>query len=394
MIAGANTLGVTVTAHPASPVVRHAPSRATVSVTYLRGVLDFAVACGAEAAGVLRRIGLRADDLEDRDHRVPLSSLQALFPAAADALGDPAFALRFGVGVPCTSLTLASTLAAAPPPPDQTDTRLTRRDALDGLNRYAALGVDFAEAAPVARFGFVDDDAGVWLEDHRPTDGAMGPWPELTESVFARFATNIRRRGGESVVRALDVVHAAPTDAAHRAAYDAVFRVPVRFGAPRNALCLDPAFLDAPLDVLPAPVHAVLSRHAEAQLAQLRGPATWRERVAVLIRDHLHRSSALAMPAVDGSLLESVCRELAMSRQTLHRRLREEGTTFLTVRDATLRAMAESFLRDEALPVAVVAARLGFSEAAAFSRAYKRWTGHPPSAVARASTRPHASRVR
>lgn len=356
----------------------------SVSAGYAGGVVAFALACGAPRAELLRAAALDEASLDVAEDRLPLDALRALFAAGARLLRDPAFALRFGVGVPCGQLTLASALAAATPStrdgPSGAASRaapLTLRDALDGLNRYDALGVDFGAQAPVLRYRFAEDGRGVWLEDQRPATGAYD-WPALTESVFARFATGVRRRGGEGTVRALQVTHAEPEEPGHRNAYDAVFRVPVTFGASRNALCLDPSFLDRPLEPLAASVQAVLARHADSLLQRLSREATWRGRVAALLAAALRQDGG-------GTTLDAVCRALAVSRHTLHRRLRQEGTTFAALHDDARRDVADALLRSGGLTVDAVAARVGFSEAAAFSRAYKRWTGRRPGEVVRAA---------
>jgi AraC-like DNA-binding protein len=77
--------------------------------------------------------------------------------------------------------------------------------------------------------------------------------------------------------------------------------------------------------------------------------------------------------------IEEVARDLGFSRQTLYRRLKAEGMTFEHVLDALRRRLALRLIRDEGLSVKDAAYRLGFSDPAAFSRAFKRWTGASPS---------------
>ena len=77
--------------------------------------------------------------------------------------------------------------------------------------------------------------------------------------------------------------------------------------------------------------------------------------------------------------IEHVARELGMSRQTLYRRLRAEGTTFEEILDAKRRQLAIRYLGLDRSSVKAAAYRLGFSDPAAFSRAFKRWTGRSPS---------------
>lgn len=71
---------------------------------------------------------------------------------------------------------------------------------------------------------------------------------------------------------------------------------------------------------------------------------------------------------------------LNMSARTLHRRLAEEGTSFRDVVAGVRRVLAERHLRERKLGIAEIAFLLGFSEASAFHRAFKRWTGSPPDA--------------
>ena len=77
--------------------------------------------------------------------------------------------------------------------------------------------------------------------------------------------------------------------------------------------------------------------------------------------------------------IDRVAHELGMSRQTLYRRLRSEGVTFEALLDAKRRQLAMRYVRFERMPVKVAAYELGFSDPAAFSRAFKRWTGSSPS---------------
>ena len=77
--------------------------------------------------------------------------------------------------------------------------------------------------------------------------------------------------------------------------------------------------------------------------------------------------------------IDRVASTLGMSRQTLYRRLKAEGVTFEEILDAKRRSLAIRYLGLQRLSVKAVAYKLGFSEPAAFSRAFKRWTGVSPS---------------
>jgi AraC-like DNA-binding protein len=74
----------------------------------------------------------------------------------------------------------------------------------------------------------------------------------------------------------------------------------------------------------------------------------------------------------------SVGRRLGMSSRTLQRRLAEEGTSFRALRDAVLWEAVEVLLSNPSLKIEAIALSVGFSDAAAFSKAFRRWKGYPP----------------
>jgi AraC-like DNA-binding protein len=73
-----------------------------------------------------------------------------------------------------------------------------------------------------------------------------------------------------------------------------------------------------------------------------------------------------------------IARTLGCSRQTLYRRLKAEGHTFEDVLDRLRREQALRLLRNSRLTIQSIGYRLGYSDPAAFSRAFKRWTGVSP----------------
>ena len=78
--------------------------------------------------------------------------------------------------------------------------------------------------------------------------------------------------------------------------------------------------------------------------------------------------------------IDRIARELNCSRQTLYRKLKAEGSTFEQLLDDLRHRLARRYMR-EGMGVKQAAYRLGFSEPAAFSRAFKRWTGRSPSTM-------------
>ena len=84
---------------------------------------------------------------------------------------------------------------------------------------------------------------------------------------------------------------------------------------------------------------------------------------------------------------EDVALALGISRSTLQRRLREEGTSYQAVLDATRRDLAIRYLTKTSLRVDEIANVLAYRDANSFSRSFRRWTGLTPLAFRQAPTR-------
>ncbi|MFP2961699.1 helix-turn-helix domain-containing protein [Myxococcus sp. 1LA] len=160
--------------------------------------------------------------------------------------------------------------------------------------------------------------------------------------------------------------HAAPPDIAeHRR----VFRCEPRFEQPYNGVSVAREALETPLLKADSGLSAVLERHTRELLAKLPQVEGFVERV----RAH----AAEGLPN-GGATNEAIAKRLHMSVRTLNRRMRDEGTSLQDVVDTLRRELALRYLEERRLAIPEVAYLLGFSEASAFHRAFRRWTGTTP----------------
>ncbi len=330
----------------------------TVAASAARALTEFAASKGACRRGLAARSGIDPAELRDPDDRVPFGKYVALMRAGQELCGDPALALHFGESVDVSEISVAC-LAGAPSG--------VWGDGFARLNRFARLAVDIGGAGGGDRFVMERRGEGLWLLDTRenPND-----FHELTESAFARAAAMTRRVLGERRWwKAVHFTHAAPP---YRAEYERVFRAPVVFGSDRNGVLTDAAWLGLTTPVLPPAVSEVLRARAEGLLEKLEGSKTTRGRVEGLLAPMLRAGGASAA---------AVAARMGLSRQTLFRRLKAEGVTFERVLDELRHGMALDYLCGRKATVSETAYVLGFSDPAAFSRAFKRWTGSSPRAA-------------
>lgn len=329
----------------------------TVGAGFARGLLEFAVSRGADRDRLTACAGLTPQALAAQDGRVPFARYVALMRAAQALTGDPALALHYGEAIEISQVSIVGLIGRA------ADTVI---DSFAQLNRFVRLIVETDNQGPGDRFQLRRDRAGLWMVDTRRDAEAF---PELTESWLAQMICGPRRYDPRPYVKAAHVTHAAP---AHHEEYAKVLGVPVVFAADRNAMLIDESCLDAPVAYLPRYAQGVLTGHAEALLRELEASKTARGRVEALLRPMLHSGQAS---------MEFVAGHLGVSRQTLFRRLKAEGVTFEQVLDELRCRLARDYLTGRRLSVNETAYLLGFSDPAAFSRAFKRWTGESPSAA-------------
>ena len=72
-----------------------------------------------------------------------------------------------------------------------------------------------------------------------------------------------------------------------------------------------------------------------------------------------------------------------MSLRTLQRRLTEAGMSYSALVAGSRLRMAKIWLSESDMPIAEIAATLGYNEASNFSRAFRRQTGLSPAAFRR-----------
>jgi AraC-like DNA-binding protein len=78
------------------------------------------------------------------------------------------------------------------------------------------------------------------------------------------------------------------------------------------------------------------------------------------------------------SRMDEIARSLGVSQRSLHRRLADEGTRYNDLLDEVRRQFAEQYLARPRLGISEVAYLVGFNDASAFFKAFRRWTGVTP----------------
>jgi len=311
----------------------------------------------AEAAGLDRQKALRVADLSeealaDPDARILVRKNLELWRFILDSLPDPDLGIRFG-------------------------SELETRDA--GLVGYTMLHSSTLLNAlqRLVRFGRI-------LEESDPPELRVGSqvaeylWRSYPQQeVLLQRMIDYELAAGVAVVREITGVDIEPIEIrfpyAERpsdlTAHRRHFRCNLSFGEPLAGMVFRRRDLDLPVREADEELGSYLERYAEEVLEALAPGGSLAEKV----------ERAMWAKMKKGRLtLDGIASALAVSPRTLQRRLREEGTSFVELRDRFRRDMAVVILRDRRLAIYEVAFLLGYSEPSTFYRAFRRWMGTSP----------------
>jgi AraC-like DNA-binding protein len=328
----------------------------SVAAGVARGMFKVAVQRGADRAKLAEQSGIDPDDLDDQDARIPIANYRALIRAGQELANDPALGLHYGETVDLSEVSIVGLIGHASE---------TMAHAFFQLQRYARLMSDL-DTGGKERYTLEVRGADVWLIDNRVDPNAF---PEHTEIAFAQMVTGCRAFGVDPFTHK---VHLSYPDPGYRSEYERILGAPVAFDAGENAMLLEQKFMHHPIALQPRYVFGILSEHAQALLRGLEETDSMRGQVESLLMPILHTGEAG---------IEAISARLGISRQTLFRRLREEGTSFERLLDELRHKLAVHYLTGRKVSVTETAYLVGFSDPAAFSRAFKRWTGKSPSAM-------------
>ena len=151
--------------------------------------------------------------------------------------------------------------------------------------------------------------------------------------------------------------------------YAETFGCPVRFGAAQDAYRFHRRYLHFPIVQSEASLDRLLQTYPAELLRISPGGGSIAGRVRQLIGTDFQRP----LPG-----LPEVAERLHMTVPTLHRRLREEGTSFQQLKDQSRRDAAIAYLTQGDYTTAQLAELTGFSDSSTFHRAFRKWTGLTP----------------
>jgi AraC-like DNA-binding protein len=312
--------------------------------------------CGGSDSQLLAELNVPADALADPSARLSFARMSALVERAIALSGEPALGALLGWNTSISNFGAPGFAALSAP---------TLRQAIEIGVRFVPLITSVVRL----QLAVERDSASVELEEQHPLGDVRD---------FTAFAVLIGlARVGEALTgRALfgDLELAFP-EPAYCAGFPPRENTRLCFDQPRHRLVFDRAYLELPVITADPAAYRTALELCERQLVE-------REPGALLVQ-RVNRS----LFAADGGGIQTpaqVARALGMAERTLKRKLAEQGTSYSALLDRQRQTRALELLRTEA-SIDAVAERLGYSDAANFTRAFRRWTGKSPRAVRKAA---------
>lgn len=339
---------------PAPPKTT-SPERAdaTLPAVHALHLLTVVQRCGVTEEELLQSSGLSRERLADPAARISIAQAEELITRALRLTGEPALGYHLGRQLQILGhghLGLVTMTAG------------TVRDALELAIRFTPTRTD----ALALHLRVEDGVASLVLEERVSLGRAR---EVIVTAVLVAIASIGKLLMGFAHAGSAEMAFPQPRYLDHLPH----LRGKTRFGQPEHRLCFAAEALDLPL-VLADPVAQEQARlQCERDLDALRQDRGLFELRALLAACEQRFPS-----------MEEMAARLRMAPRTLARRLAAQGTSYSDLLDEVRRQRAEVLLRAESLSIDEVAERLGYSDAANFTRAFRRWTGLTPPAFRRA----------
>lgn len=331
----------------------HPLARYQVSTSITRGLVGYLLGQGVTEEAISQAAGTPTAVFLREDGRVSLQREHRLWEAAAQLSGDDYLGLTLGAVEDARRGNLAAYLCLQQPDLESMWAMFARYHRL--VHDVAVLEATTEDGADVIEHGFPE----------------TLPQPPRIPSEFTLAV--VWRASCLVTGQELDLreVHWSHSESERLAIYRTKFptAVQIRFGQPRNRLVFAPGTLGLPVLGGDPSLGRILEQHAQQALAALPTSRTMETEVRELLPTLL---------ATGDSGIDTIARRLGLSRRTLQRRLEADRADFRSIVDQVRRELALRYIQDRSLNVSEVGFLCGFSELAAFSRAFRRWCGMSP----------------
>ncbi len=331
------------------PQPLRAPSART-HVTTFRGLPPILESFGVACEPILKTAGLSRADLDNPERSAPFADIDRLIGLCVRATECAHFGLLMGQYIDIQTFGVAGRLARNAP---------SVGDALNDLAGYFVLHDNGGSINVSIHEGSVTFSYGVHVTGLKNSN-------HVYDLAVAAMVNVLRQLCGPAWRP--DAVLLPRRRPANIRPYRDYFLAPLRFDSILAAIVFPEHCLTQPIADADPLLRTLLADSASTAIAR-RDP---------IMHGDVRRAIRLLLLTRECSRAE-VARRLGLHERALGRRLQATGTTFQRLLDDTREEIARQLLCDTDIPIARVAAALGYGDATVFTRAFTRWTGRTPS---------------
>jgi AraC-like DNA-binding protein len=325
-------------------------SQTTLRIGATLAVPDILRSLGADPAEVLAEVGVELDLFDDPGNLISFEERGRLLAHCANRTSCPHFGLLVGQRSDLDALGLVGLLARYSP---------TAGSALQSLTRYLYHHVRGALAV------LKTEVPGIAVMEYQIRQGGAPGNRQVGDGAVAVIVNILRELCGDDWEPAeLRFAHRKPVNLAP---YHRFFRAPLRFDAGEYSVVFPAAWLDQPVAGSSSQLLFLLQQEIEKLDAKQTKDLT--EQVRSLLRTTLLTGHGSA---------DQIAGFLSMHRRTLTRRLKARGTSFRDLVGEVSLEISRQLLEDSDMEIIEIASLLGYSNASAFTRAFRRWSSTTP----------------
>ena len=318
---------------------------------------------GADPGQVFADAGIPAELFDNPENSISFQAIGTLVEHCLVATGCPHFGLLLGAGAAGNPLGMLGEVMQ-----ECADVGTAIAYAQQNLHLHdrGAMATRFVDGK-VASLGYILFDAQGPVVD-QIYDGSMAIAMSLMRALC----------GPKWKPAAVLLPHRRPHDAAP---FKKVFGRMPQFNAEQAALLFPVGDLERPIAGADPGRYALLAEHLKTVARQR--DLNFSEQVLRVVR---------GLVAVRKCSLDAVANQFSMNRRRLNRMLEREGTTYHQISQTVLRTFAERLMLDTDMTLGRIAAALDYSDASAFTRAFRNWHGCSPRDWRRRNL-PHAAEM-
>jgi AraC-like DNA-binding protein len=344
--------------HQGAPLLVPSAIRAELGLTLLPGYIHLGVAkeivpalreFGLDPDPIIREAGLDPSLFADGANVIPHAALGRLLTLSVARTNCPHFGLLVGQRATILSLGMVGRL-------------MQQSETVGDAMRALVSNLSIQNRGSVPSLTVSGDTALFTFSVYQPEAESAD---QISDGSLAVAVNALRALCGADW-NPIEVLlpRAAPMD---QKPYRRHFRAPVRFNQ-ESAIIV---FAVRDLDVRIAGADPVMRVLLEERIAQIKGSQSteFSDDIRRLLRVRLTSNHCSA---------EDIAHLLAMHRRTLSRRLKGSGMGYRAITNEIRFEIARQLLEGTEVPLAQIAAALGYSEASAFTRAFRRWSGQTP----------------